>query len=278
MVITTPRSAGARRGALDDGADPGADRSRDLALHATHAAYRFMSPWGSRPAAVWQHQGVVTAAPAPDPRVRTLRPEDHARSMCSTPAPMGPSGAMRWRCSWSSPPARYRGGRRITVYALCRRFGRGHVVGPVVAARPEDAVALAAPHVAAHLGRFLRVDTARTDGPFVADAEGLRLPAHDTVTSMWLGRPRPVDPRCRYSGWRTRRSLEIRDLAQLPLASGRGDRRPGPSAGTAPVTMSAIISPAPPDAEAVPAEARGQHQARHGGLADGGDAVRVLSM
>ena len=60
--------------------------------------------------------------------------------------------------------------------------------------------ALAAPHIAAHRGRFLRVDTARTDGPFVAMLKACGLPAHDTVTSMWLGRPRPVDPEMQIFG------------------------------------------------------------------------------
>ena len=48
--------------------------------------------------------------------------------------------------------------------------------------------------------RVLRIDTARTDGPFVAMLKACGLPAHDTVTSMWLGRPRPVDPEMQIFG------------------------------------------------------------------------------
>lgn len=202
MVITTPRlqERGAGRWMMEQ--ILARTGSRDLALHATHAAYRLYVALGFQTGPrVWQHQGVVTAAPAPDPRVRTLRPEDHAAVHVLDARAYGAErrDALALFLEQSAGTVIDEGGR-VTGYALCRRFGRGHVVGPVVAARPEDAVALAAPHVAAHLGRFLRVDTARTDGPFVAMLKACGLPAHDTVTSMWLGRPRPVDPQMQIFG------------------------------------------------------------------------------
>lgn len=202
MVITTPRlqERGAGRWMMQQ--ILARTGSRDLALHATHAAYRLYVALGFQTGPrVWQHQGVVTAAPPPDPRVRPMRPEDHGAVRALDARAYGAErrDALALFLEQSTGTVIEEGGR-VTGYALCRRFGRGHVVGPVVAAAPEDAVALAAPHVAAHLGRFLRVDTARTDGPFVAMLKACGLPAHDTVTSMWLGRPRPVDPEMQIFG------------------------------------------------------------------------------
>lgn len=60
-------------------------------------------------------------------------------------------------------------------FAALRDFGRGQVVGPVVAPDADGAKALIGPLVAAHTGKFLRVDTTADTGlaPWLADC-GLR--------------------------------------------------------------------------------------------------------
>jgi GNAT superfamily N-acetyltransferase len=58
----------------------------------------------------------------------------------------------------------------LTGYACIRRWGRGVVIGPVVAADATQAKALIAVHLASQAGRFVRID--------VTDASGL---------SSWLG-------------------------------------------------------------------------------------------
>ncbi len=77
----------------------------------------------------------------------------------------------------------------LVAFALCRPFGRGHVVGPVVAGLDEDAITVVRPHVDAHDGRFLRLDTHLDDGvfPLFVARSGLRI--HDTVLTMSLGAP-----------------------------------------------------------------------------------------
>jgi len=80
----------------------------------------------------------------------------------------------------------YRHGR-LEAFALCRPFGRGHVVGPVVASNDKDATVVIAPHVAAHHGEFLRLDTHLADGEFCSFLAGSGLSVFDTVTTMSLG-------------------------------------------------------------------------------------------
>ena len=60
-------------------------------------------------------------------------------------------------------------------FAVLRDFGRGQVIGPVVAPDADGAKALIGPIIAANPGRFLRVDTTADTGlgPWLADC-GLR--------------------------------------------------------------------------------------------------------
>lgn len=60
-------------------------------------------------------------------------------------------------------------------FAALRDFGRGRVIGPVVAPDADGAKALIGPIIAAHPGKFLRLDTTADTGlgPWLADC-GLR--------------------------------------------------------------------------------------------------------
>lgn len=57
---------------------------------------------------------------------------------------------------------------RLYAYSTSRSFGRGHVVGPIVASCEGDAVTVARPHFVAHAGGFLRVDTHFDTGVFAS--------------------------------------------------------------------------------------------------------------
>jgi GNAT superfamily N-acetyltransferase len=76
----------------------------------------------------------------------------------------------------------------LRAFALCRRFGRGHVVGPVVASNDADAVAVVRPHVAQHAGQFLRLDTHKESGEFATLLSQSGMPVHDTVLTMSYGK------------------------------------------------------------------------------------------
>jgi predicted GNAT family N-acyltransferase len=75
-------------------------------------------------------------------------------------------------------------------YGISRRFGRGHVIGPVVAERPTDARALIEAALA-RLGRaFVRIDTPASS-QLAEWLEGIGLQQVGDATTMVLGAPAP---------------------------------------------------------------------------------------
>ena len=77
-------------------------------------------------------------------------------------------------------------------FSLSRPFGRGHVVGPIVAPDETAAIALLQPHLQEHAGRFLRVDTPDDDA-FAERLAAAGLARVDTVATMRRG-DRPGQP------------------------------------------------------------------------------------
>jgi hypothetical protein len=77
---------------------------------------------------------------------------------------------------------------RVQGYACVRRFGRGVVIGPVIARDATDAKALSATLAAEHRGGFVRIDVPATSGlsPWL---EEIGLPHVDHVVSMVRGKP-----------------------------------------------------------------------------------------
>ena len=70
---------------------------------------------------------------------------------------------------------------------MCREFGRGHVVGPIVASNDRDAIHLTAMHLKRLAGQFARVDT-RDTGAFAEFLQQCRLAVSETDTTMSKGR------------------------------------------------------------------------------------------
>ncbi len=193
MVITSPRlqAQGAGRELMDMiFAQSGA---RDLRLNSTKAGYRLYRSLGFEPdGRVFQHQGKALPPPAPVGALPGLRPvvrSDLDALACLDASAYGADRhqAIAALLSTSVGTLVERDGAAVG-FALCRPFGRGHVVGPIVAEDDAMAIALLAPHVEAHQGEFLRVDTAQEQGAFGAFLESCGLTIFDTVTPMIRGR------------------------------------------------------------------------------------------
>lgn len=193
MVITSPRlqMQGAGRRLMDTIFEQSGER--DLRLNATRAGYRLYRSLDFQPIGrIFQHQGKAQdVAPAPSAAI-TVRAVTAADEAVIARLDAAAYGADRSRViaalmAVSTGTLVERDGD-ILGFALCRRFGRGHVVGPVVAEDDETAIALVRPHVQAHEGAFLRVDTAQEQGVFGGYLEACGLTIFDTVTTMIRGR------------------------------------------------------------------------------------------
>ncbi|MEH3087106.1 MAG: GNAT family N-acetyltransferase [Xylophilus ampelinus] len=82
-------------------------------------------------------------------------------------------------------------------FAMLRRFGRGHVIGPVVAPDAEGAKALIAHLASMNAGSFTRIDVHQASG-LAAWLESIGLPLVDAPTTMVRGElpaPAPGDAR-----------------------------------------------------------------------------------
>ena len=82
---------------------------------------------------------------------------------------------------------------RVTGYGCVRKWGRGVVIGPVVAHDVIDAKALISALAARHVGEFVRIDVTVSCGlsPWL---ETIGLPRTDDALCMSLGEPPQFDP------------------------------------------------------------------------------------
>lgn len=121
--------------------------------------------------------------------VRAITPDDHDSLLRLDRIAIGHdrSAIFRALLPVSRGYALIRNGE-IAAFALCRPFGRGHVIGPVVAATEDDAIAVSRPHVEAHAGKFLRADTPASNTAFTNFLVSNGMQIHDSATSMGLGK------------------------------------------------------------------------------------------
>ncbi|MGR4067399.1 GNAT family N-acetyltransferase [Billgrantia sp. C5P2] len=199
MVITTPQlQAQGGGGWLMDHVMQQC-HGRRLQIIAPQVAYRLAHALGFKAVSVvHQHQGTAidpgeVSLPA-DTRVRPLKATDFTDIARLDQAAFGADRAaiLEELVGRSTGTVLEREGH-IAGFALCRRFGRGHVVGPVVAKDSSDAIALTAPHVAKHAGRFLRVDTTQSEGDFTEFLKRCGMEEHEKVTVMTHPSPEAAD-------------------------------------------------------------------------------------
>ena len=195
MVITSPRlqTLGAAQWLMKRVFDKVA--SRNLRLNATRAARRLYLSLDFQPEkTLYQCQGVVHAIGSAgtekaDSDVRRLGAEHVPAIIALDAAGFGVrrEALIRKLFDQSVGYGLFDDGA-LKTFALCRPFGRGHVVGPVVAVGDADAVAVVRPHVAEHSGSFLRVDTHMESGEFAAFLSHSGMPVFDTVLTMSMGK------------------------------------------------------------------------------------------
>ena len=122
-----------------------------------------------------QHQGIVTAASTGMALPDRAGPGDMAALAALDAAATGMDRTALLAALLRVGAVHVlRQGGVITAFAALRAFGRGEVLGPVIARDVDEAQALMAPLIAACSGRFLRVDTPVTSGlaPWLA-AQGM---------------------------------------------------------------------------------------------------------
>jgi len=193
MVMTSPRLQALGVGDWLMKRVLSASAGRTYRLNATRAAlalYRSLGFIGHR--TVFQCQGEARSGdrPASATPVRRLEAADLAAVTALDERAFGISraGLMARLFEQSVGYGLERDGA-LVAFALCRPFGRGHVVGPAVAGTDEDAIAVVQPHVDEHDGRFVRLDTHLDEGPFPLFVARSGLKIHDTVLTMSLGAP-----------------------------------------------------------------------------------------
>ncbi|MHA6345693.1 GNAT family N-acetyltransferase [Roseivivax sp. CAU 1761] len=193
MMITHPRlqTNGVGRWLLDRIMAECA--GRDLRLNATRQGYRLYESAGFVPVAtVHQHQGTARRITRPAPQagvdLREMTEADRGAVLALDRAAFGADRqpVLEALLGRSRGLIATRDGTPVG-FALDRNFGRGRVIGPIVAETPEMAQALIAPTIAAHEGRFLRVDTPHDDTVFNAFLAAAGLGDFDTVTEMRIG-------------------------------------------------------------------------------------------
>jgi len=197
MVITTPRlqtHGGGQwlmRHVLEQ------TQGRALGLHATQQSHRlFLSLGFMDEGTVYQHEGHVGTppelAPAPDVEIRefshsdlsAIRELDRAATGSERPTLID---ALVTR---SRGTVLIRSGR-LEACALRRPFGRGTVIGPIIAGSEDDALRVLHPLIVDQQGSFVRIDIWDETSRLAGFAEQCGLPVREKVTRMSLGKPWP---------------------------------------------------------------------------------------
>ena len=166
---------------------------RQLRLNATRPAWRLYRSAGfSETGTVVQYQGLVrrSGLPAMSKAPRLAGQADLAAIQAMDRAVFGADRAAVLAHLFARSQTRViETEGRISGYAFCRAFGRGHLIGPMAACSEADAIALAGPFVATQSGTFLRLDADARHAELGAFLNAVGLENYDTVVPMTKGKP-----------------------------------------------------------------------------------------
>jgi ribosomal protein S18 acetylase RimI-like enzyme len=193
LVITSPRTQaqGNGRWLMEQVFNRCGDRN--LSLNSTEAAYKlYVSLAFTKEAIVYQYEGDVAPILPALPSLNGQLSEPSSDNLEEITALDARAFGINRRkllelLSENASICVLRRGSEIVGYSMCREFGRGHVVGPIVATNDHDAIHLTAVHLKDMGGRFVRVDT-RDTGIFAGFLQQSRLAVSETVTTMSKGR------------------------------------------------------------------------------------------
>jgi hypothetical protein len=202
--------------------------ARTIFLHATPSGEPLYVKFGfAAIGTIDQHQGAAFQPPLislpPGERLRPLGVNDGPRlaALASRAAGHARGTVIDALLDVANGIALDRDGE-LLGFALFRRFGRGHVIGPVIAPDALRAQALISHWLALHEGMFVRLDVPGDSG--LSDwLQGSACRA-SIPSSRWRAARRPsATRRCARSRSSIRHSAEPRD--ELPVQSRPGARR-----------------------------------------------------
>ncbi|WP_156840642.1 GNAT family N-acetyltransferase [Novosphingobium aquimarinum] len=165
---------------------------RTIILNSTVAGKKLYERLGFKPYdQVRQHQAVLEAAPEADASVplRDVTTRDTPAIIALDEAAAGmPRPEMLAKVFSQSESLVVERDGSIAGYGCVRPWGRGVVIGPVIAQDVSDAKALIAALASRHEGEFVRIDVPKSSGLSDWLVE-IGLPQTDEVVTMSLGPP-----------------------------------------------------------------------------------------
>jgi predicted N-acetyltransferase YhbS len=167
---------------------------RTVILNSTDEGMPLYRKFGFTPVGtICQHQGTAFNVPLPD-----LRPDERVRPMGRTDREAlieldARAAGMDRRALIDSLLDQSKGvvldrNNEACGFALFRRFGRGHAVGPTIAPDLNGAKTLISHWLGAKVGMFCRLDVSAEDG-LSGWLDELGLPCVGRVTTMVRGKP-----------------------------------------------------------------------------------------
>lgn len=166
---------------------------RNLSLNSTDAAYKlYLSLGFKKEAIVYQYQGDVASTLPTLPPLNGELSEPSSNNLEEIAALDARAfgvhrGKLLALLSENASTSILRRGGEIVGYSMRHEFGRGHVVGPIVASNDHDAIQLTAIHLKGLAGQFARIDT-RDKAAFAEFLQQCRLAVSEADTTMSKGR------------------------------------------------------------------------------------------